>query len=477
MSLDGRPLVVVANRLPVSKSGDAWRPSAGGLVTALRPVVEQVDGHWVGWDGGDPNVPKRVDGFAADLHPVAMTAEEVDDHYYGFSNRTLWPLFHDLLAEPVFDREWWRTYERMNIRFADAAAAVEVDDPVYWVHDYHLLLAPALLRDRKPDATIGFFLHIPFPPPELMGRLPWNDELLDGLLGADAIGFHTEWYRENFVRSVRRSRRDVTVSGDMVHLPDGRSVRTAAHPISIDVDEFSALAVADETEQELAELREQFANRKVMLGVDRLDYTKGIRHRLQAIERLLTDRPELRTSFAFIQIAVPSRDDVEEYRDLREQVEYMVGHIHGRFTEPGHDVPVHYLYRSVPKTRLAAYYRLADVMAITPLKDGMNLVAKEFVTVQDAARDRPDQDAGVLLLSEFTGAALEFVDDAVMCNPFDVQSLAARMAQSLTFDADDRRSRIARMAASVREGDVFAWVNEELESVTMAERARAEVGP
>lgn len=466
MSLTGRPLVVVANRLPVSRSGDQWRPSAGGLVTALRPIVEKVEGYWVGWDGGMSDVPTRVDGFSADLHPISMTEDEVDDHYYGFSNRTLWPLFHDLLAEPVYDRDWWRTYEKVNLRFAEAAADLDVDDPVFWLHDYHLMVAPKMLRERRPDATIGFFLHIPFPPPELLARLPWNDELLDGLLGADAIGFHTEWYRENFVRSIRRTRRDVTVSGDLIHLPDGRSVRTAAHPISIDVSEFSDLATSDETRSELEELREQFAGRKIILGVDRLDYTKGIRHRLQAIEHLLADREDLRESFAFIQIAVPSRDDVEEYRELREQVEYMVGHINGRFTDPGQDVPIHYLYRGVPKTRLAAYYRLADVMAITPLKDGMNLVAKEFVTVQHAARDEEGQDAGVLLLSEFTGAALEFVDDAVMCNPFDVQSLGARMAQSLSFDPEDRRERITTMAEMVAEADVFTWVEDELASVT-----------
>jgi trehalose 6-phosphate synthase len=403
MLAEDRPLVVVANRLPVSRKPSGWQPSAGGLVTALRPVVEQVDGHWVGWDGGDDDVPARVDGFEADLHPVSMTDEEVDAHYYGFANRTLWPLFHDLLAEPVFDRDWWRTYETINVRFADAAAALDLDNPVFWVHDYHLMLAPEMLRQRVRNAAIGYFLHIPFPPPELIGRLPWGNALLDGLLGADSIGFHTEWYRENFVRSVRRARRDVTVSGTVLHLPDGRSVRTAAHPISIDVDEFSSLAVADETERELAQLREQFEGRHIMLGVDRLDYTKGIRHRLQGIERLLTDRPDLRTDFAFIQIAVPSRDDVEEYQDLRNQVEYMAGE---------------------------------------------------------------DQEPGVLLLSEFTGAALEFVDDAVMCNPFDIQSLAARMAQTLTFDRDDRRQRIANMARQVASEDVFAWVRDELADIT-----------
>ena len=459
-ALDGRRLVVVANRLPVSQQDGAWQPSAGGLVTALRPVVEEVDGHWVGWDGGQPDVPDRVEGFDAALHPVSLTDDEVHAYYEGLSNRTLWPLFHDLLQEPVIDRSWWRTYQDVNRRFADAAAAVDDGHPVFWVQDYHLLLVPRMLRERRPTADIGFFLHIPFPPPELVARLPWRDTLLDGLLGADSLGFHTEWYRANFVRSVQQSRRDVTVSGDVIYLPDGHAVRTAAHPISIDADAFGGLATDPETKAELAELREQFAGRRVFLGVDRLDYTKGIRHRLQAIHRLLDERPDLRGHFAFVQVAVPSREDVEEYQDLRDQVELAVGNVNGQFTEPGQDVPVHYLHRSIPRHRLAAYYRLADVMCITPLKDGMNLVAKEFVTVQAAG-----EEAGVLLLSEFTGASQEFADDALLCNPFDVESLAALMAQALRFDAADRRARIERMAASVREHDVFRWVRQELDSI------------
>jgi trehalose 6-phosphate synthase len=460
-TLNGRQVVIVANRLPVTHTADGWRASAGGLVTALRPVVQDVDGHWVGWDGGDPNVPLRVDGFDADLHPVAMSPDEVHDHYEGFSNRTLWPLFHDLLQEPVIDRAWWRTHEAVNQRFAQVAAGLDLLDPVYWVQDYHLMLVPGMLRDLRPTASIGFFLHIPFPPPELLARLPWRDRILEGLLGADSLGFHTEWYRENFVRSVRQSRRDVTVSGNTIYLPDGRAVHTKAHPISIDAADFADLATRSETELELKALREQFEGRQVFLGVDRLDYTKGIRHRLQAIQRLLDDNPTLRKQFVFVQVAVPSREDVEEYQELRDQVEQVVGNINGRFTEPGHDVPVHYLHRSIPRHRLAAYYRLADVMCVTPLKDGMNLVAKEFVTVQDAG-----ENAGVLLLSEFTGASQEFADDALLCNPFDVESLAALMAQALRFDLDDRRQRIRRMAARVHEHDVFEWVQSELTSIT-----------
>ena len=460
-TLDGRPLVVVANRLPVSRDGDTWHPSAGGLVTALRPVVEEVDGHWVGWDGGETDVPDRVEGFDARLHPLALSEEQVRAYYEGFSNRTLWPLFHDLLKEPVIDRGWWRTYEEVNRHFAEAAAALHESNPVYWVQDYHLMMVPRMLRNLRPDAQIGYFLHIPFPPPELVARLPWRDALLDGLLGADALGFHTEWYRANFVRSVQQSRRDVTVSGDVIYLPDGHAVHTAAHPISIDSGEFAQVATSEACESELADLREQFSGRRVFLGVDRLDYTKGIRHRLQAIQRVLADRPELRPEFAFVQIAVPSREDVEEYQELRDQVELIVGTINGQFTEPGHDVPVHYLHRAVPRHSLAAYYRLADVMCVTPLKDGMNLIAKEFVTVQDAG-----DEAGVLLLSEFTGAFQELADDALTCNPFDVESLALLMQQALRFEATDRRARIERMAASVRSHDVFAWVQTELANIT-----------
>ncbi len=455
-----RPLVVVANRLPVSRDDDGeWRASAGGLVTAMRPVMDEVGGAWIGWDGGAGDVPDRVEGLNVDLHPVPLSNAQVQGFYYGFSNRTIWPLFHDLIRTPVIERRWWRSYQEVNRLFAEAAADLEVtgEPPLFWIQDYHLMLLPEQLRALHPASPIGFFLHIPFPPPELFARLPWREELLRGLLASDAVGFHTERYRDNFVRSCERILTDAELDGPDVVLRDGRRVRTGAHPISIDTDEFAALARDPETDRELADLREQFAGRKVFLGVDRLDYTKGIRHRLQAIELLLERQPDLRDHFAFIQIAVPSRDDVKEYRDLRVSVETEVGRINGRFTEPGGDVPVHYLYRGVPKTSLTAYYRLADVMCVTPLKDGMNLVAKEFVTTQDVGGE-----AGALLLSEFTGAMLEFSGDAIRCNPFDVEGLSYLMQAALEIDAGQRRDRIERMAARVRTNDVFRWVREEL---------------
>ncbi len=460
---DDRPLIVVANRLPVSRGPAGWQASAGGLVTALRPVMSEVGGAWIGWDDDADEVPRRVDGLGCDLHAVKLTPTQVQGYYHGFSNRTLWPLFHDLIEQPVIDRGWWTSYQEANRAFAEAVAAVIKQvpgQPVLWVQDYHLLLLPQMLRELAPDAPIGFFLHIPFPPPELVARLPWRDHLMSGLLGADSVGFHTSRFRDNFVRSVQRVFNGVTALGDVLVLPSGRQVRAVAHPISIDVDEFSALATSEGTERELAALREQFAGRKVFLGVDRLDYTKGIRHRLQSIELLLERNADLRREVAFVQVAVPSRDDVKEYRELRTEVETEVGRINGRFTEPGHDVPVHYLYRAISREKLAAYYRLADVMCVTPLKDGMNLVAKEFVTVQAAA-----DEAGVLLLSEFCGTSVEFGDDAVRCNPFDVEGLSYLMESTLTLDEDDRRARIRRLAEVVREADVYRWVSDELDAI------------
>jgi len=458
-----RPLVVVANRLPVSRGPDGWRASAGGLVTALRPVIEDAGGAWVAWDDDPSGVPSRVEGLACDLHAVALSRTQVRGYYHGFANRTIWPLFHDVVVQPVIDRGWFQTYEEVNRRFAQAT--IEVVDaspapPIVWVHDYHLMILPSLLRGQLSGMPLGFFLHIPFPPPELVARLPWRDQLLTGMLGADSIGFQTTQYRDNFIRSVQRLFSGVAALGDMLILPDGRQVRTVAHPISIDADEFSELATSEATDKEHADLQAQFAGRRVFLGVDRLDYTKGIRHRLQSIELVLERNPALRREVSFVQIAVPSRDDVKEYRALRGEVETEVGRINGRFTEPGHDVPVHYLYRSVSREELAAYYRLADVMCITPLKDGMNLVAKEFVTVQAAAGE-----AGVLMLSEFCGAATEFGDDAVRCNPFDVEGQSYLMESALGLDEDERRSRLRRMAERVRSADVYRWVQDELTDI------------
>lgn len=458
---NGRPLVIVSNRLPVTGSAHGWRVSAGGLVTALRPVMESRPGVWVGWNGGSPDVPRRIDDIHADLVPVELSRADINGYYHGMSNRAIWPLFHDLVRPARFDRSWWRSYIDVNHRFASAAleAAAHRRNALLWVHDYHLMLVPELLRGTRPNSPISFFLHIPWPPPELFTRLPWRQELLRGLLGADVVSFHTDRYRKNFARTCGRLLPEATVHGNKVVLEDGRSVATSAHPISIDAREFSEIARSNEVSAILKRLRSQFRGRRVLLGVDRLDYTKGIPERLEAFEALLERRTDLRREVALIQIAVPSRTSVREYRELRGRINEAVGHINGRFTEPGGDVPIHYIHREMPRTRLVAYYLLADVMLVTPLKDGMNLVAKEFVVCQGAVGGN-----GVLLLSEFTGASLG-LPEAISCNPFDVNGLSRRLEHALGLDSADRQARVNALAARVTTNDVHRWLRNELNDV------------
>jgi trehalose 6-phosphate synthase len=463
-----RPVVAVANRLPVHRGEAGWELSPGGLVTALRPVMTSRSGAWVGWDGGTKGSPQRLPDLAIELSPVALSAAQVRDYYHGFSNRTLWPLLHNAIEKPVYDRSWWSSYGDVNRRFAAAAdtALSHHDEALLWVHDYHLMLLPRMVRERREEQRIGFFLHVPWPSPDIYARVPWRRELLRGLLGADVLSFHTERYRNNFVRSCSRllSGEGVSVRGANVVLGDGRAVRTTARPISIDVQQFTGLATGPTADGHVETLRRQFSGRRLVLGVDRLDYTKGIVERLNAVEQLLERRPELRSSVVFVQVAVPSRDDVREYRELRATVEQTVGRINGRFTAPGHDVPVHYLYRGLPPERLAAYYAVADALLVTPLVDGMNLVAKEYVTVQQARRG-----AGTLVLSEFTGAALE-LREAQLCNPFDVDGLSMLIESALETPVEQRRRAISTMARRITANDVHAWVAGQIGDIEQSAR-------
>jgi trehalose 6-phosphate synthase len=450
------PLVAFANRLPVVKAREGWRAADGGLVTALRPALQKRGGAWVGWDAGKSDTPRSLRQLDIRLYPVELSRKIVDGYYHGFCNRTIWPLFHDLIEQPAFDRGWWNAYVEANTRFAHAGMVKSrnLQESLRWVHDFHLMLLPEMLRNTSGSGPIAYFLHTPFPAPELFSRLPWCRELLQGILGSDVVGFHTDLYKENFLRSCSVILEDVKVDGSLVRLPEGRNVLATTHPISIDASAFAKGAIEPEVEREVVRLRKQFQDRKVLLGVDRLDYTKGIRHRLKAVELLFERNPALRREISLVQIAVPSRDDVKEYRDLRADVEVQVGRINGRFTEPGHPVPVHYLYRSVPMRRLMAYYRLADVGLVTPLKDGMNLVAKEFVVCQAAGGG-----SAVLLLSEFTGAAQE-LKQAILCNPFDVEGLSFQIEACLEMEEQERRDRLNTMASAVHNHDVFSWVDE-----------------
>jgi trehalose 6-phosphate synthase len=466
-----RPVVAVANRLPVQQGDDGWELSPGGLVTALRPVMSTHRGAWVGWDGGTRGMPQALPDSSIQLMPIGLSAAQVRGYYHGFANATLWPLMHNSIEKPRLERAWWFAYRDVNAIFAErVVAALDAQpDAIAWVHDYHLMLVPQLVRSRRPDQPIGFFLHVPWPSPDIFARLPWREQILTGLLGADVVSFHTDEYRGNFLRSCARLLSDsgIEVRGTSVVMPDGRVVTASTAPISIDAAEFAAHATNPDTGEEIEALAEQFIGRTVLLGVDRLDYTKGIIERLLAMEQLLERNPELRTGLVFLQVAVPSRDDVREYRQLRSTVEQHIGRINGKFTEPGGDVPVHYLYRSLSQQQLAAYYAIADALLVTPLIDGMNLVCKEYVIVQQARGG-----SGVLVLSEFTGASVE-LPQAVLCNPFDVEGLSYRIEQALRLSDTDRRSALATMAERVRTYDVHRWVTDQLSEIAARGRARS----
>lgn len=446
------PIVTFANRLPVRRIAGGWRPSDGGLVAALRPALDERDATWVGWEPAGGGVPSRVPGLDLTLRAVVLSRAVVKGSYHGFANRTLWPLLHGLIEQPVFEPRWWDAYRLANLRFADQDPRHE---GVRWIHDYHLMLLPNILRERQRRGPIGFFLHVPFPPPEIFSRLPWRHQLLLGLLGADVVSFHTPADCENFRRSCIRCLPDVTVRPGCVELSDGRVVRTASNPISIDARTLGERATSRQVDRRLADLRTRFEGRRLILGIDRLDYTKGIPERLRALELLFEVHPGLQRTVSFVQIAVPSRGEIQEYEDLRATVERLVGRINGRFTER-HAVPVHYLYRSVPIDELLAYYRLADICLVTPLNDGMNLVAKEYAAVQGHVGGD-----GVLVLSEFAGAAAE-LREALPCNPYDIEGLAGTIALALELPADDRVSRIAALARKVVEADVHHWFDREM---------------
>jgi len=445
-------LIVVSNRLPVTVSVAQGKavvtPSMGGLATGLKGPFERSQGLWIGWPGDLSGLAEDEQaGALRELEklrtvPVLLTAEEVRSYYEDFSNGVLWPLFHYLLDRVPLDSTGWDAYMRVNARFADAVAAKYEPGDTIWVQDYQLLLLPQLLRERLPQARIGFFLHIPFPASEVFRMLPWRAEVLRGLLGADLVGFHTPSYARNFASAVMRilghepTFDEVTV--------EGRRVRFRAFPMGIDAAAFTGPGEP---------LEDNFTSRPgeiLLLGVDRLDYTKGIRRRLKAVERVLERRPDLRGKLRMVQVAVPSRENVGAYGDFRARVEQTVGAINGRFSTLG-NVVIHYLYRGLPQAQLLSLYRAAAVMLVTPLRDGMNLVAKEFT----AARTDGD---GVLVLSEFAGAAEE-MPEALLVNPFDIDGMADAIEQALAMPEAERRARMTQLNARVTHFDVHHWAD------------------
>jgi trehalose 6-phosphate synthase len=445
--------VVVANRLPVDRvelpdGSTAWRRSPGGLVTALAPVMRRQEGAWIGWSGA---ADEKIDAFDSDgmhLVHVTLSAEDIELYYEGFSNATLWPLYHDVIATPQFHREWWESYVSVNRRFAEAAAEAADEEAVVWVHDYQLQLVPAMLRRLRPDVRIGFFLHIPFPPTELFAQLPWRRQLLDGLMGADLVGFQRPGAASNFAR-LARNRMGLRTRGDRIHLPDDRIVRAKSFPISIDVGELDQLARQPETEARAREIREEVGNpQHLLLGVDRLDYTKGIGQRLRAFGELLDEKRISVDEAVFVQVATPSRERVDEYRLLRDDIELLVGRIngeHGRIGTPA----INYLHTSYSRPEMAALFRAADVAVVTPLRDGMNLVAKEYVACRY-------DDSGALVLSEFAGAADEF-RQAFLVNPHDINGMKDTIVDAMNTDERQLGRRMKAMRKHLAAHDVNVW--------------------
>ncbi len=464
-------LVVVANRLPVDrvteKDGtESWRRSPGGLVTALEQVMAGADASWVGWGG---RADLEMDPFEFDgntLVPVRLSRDELEGYYEGFSNGTIWPLYHDVIAAPIYRRRWWDAYVRVNRRFAEAAAEAAAPGAFVWVQDYQLQLVPKLLRELRDDLTIGYVHHIPFPAYGLFAQLPWRSEVAEGLLGADVLGFQRTADASNFQRIVRRLFKYPTKS-NRIEVPDAdggtRSVLAAPFPISIDAQTFIDLAKRPEILARAKEIREQLGNpRKILLGVDRLDYTKGIRHRLKAFGEMLQDGRVRVGDVTLVQVASPSRPGVEAYQDLRDEIELTVGRVNGDF-DTMHHTAIRYLHQNFPREEMVALYLAADVMLITALRDGMNLVAKEYVAARTDRR-------GVLVLSEFAGAADE-LSAALMVNPHDIEGTKDRILQAIEMPEEEQTKRMRSMRRRVLEHDVERWGQSFLDAV---EEVRAE---
>lgn len=471
-------LVVVSNRLPIvlSESEEAWdvEPGSGGLVTAMEPVLERRGGVWIGWPGIvdyegadlDRLLDEEVGIDEYDLEPVLISEHERDQYYYGFSNETLWPIFHDLQSRSNFDPAYWRTYVEVNQKFARVVAEQQEPGDFVWIHDYHLMYGAKALRELGVDATLAYFLHIPFPPPDIYVKLPWRDEILEALLDYDLLGFQTVRDQRNFVQCVAQLDGDIDVEGEgnlVTVRHGGRRVRVGAFPISIDYEDFANRSAGNDVAKQIGHLRKHMPDTHIMLGVDRLDYTKGLPFKLEAFRNALERFPELREEVVLVQVVVPSREGVPEYHDLKAEIEQLVGEINGQFTQSGW-VPIHFIYRSLDQNNLLAYYRTAEAVLATPLKDGMNLVAKEYCASSI-------EEVGVLVLSEFAGAASQLGEHALLVNPYDFESTAERIREAYRMPTEERRSRMKKLRSTVRETDIFWWVESFLEAAPESQKA------
>jgi len=457
-------LFVVSNRLPVHIDGQGdqltLNPSSGGLVTALKAVLRDQKVVWVGWPGAERS--EMVESLLVDaaaslpytLEPVFLSPEEVNGFYCGFSNEVVWPLFHDLQSRCNFDPGYWQTYQEVNRKFALAVSRLVTAEDFVWVHDYHLMLVAEYLRKMGVNSTLGFFQHIPFPPAEIFEKLPWRSQILRSLLEFDVVGFQTLRDRRNFNAAIRTlvSGVEIRRTGERFSLQlKGHRCASGHFPISIDFAGFAADADTAEVAQQAEQIKGELRGVQIVLGVDRLDYTKGVPERLRAFDFMLRKYPDLRHRITMVQVVVPSREDIPNYQGLKTEIEGMVSRINGEFAQPGW-VPIHYLHRHLSRLELLAYYRSADIALVTPLKDGMNLVAKEFCACQVENR-------GVLILSEFAGAASDLSSSVLLVNPYDVDAVADAIHEAFCMDAVERQRRMVHLRQIISRNDVYRWAD------------------
>lgn len=459
-------LIIVSNRLPIVLSKDEGKldskPGSGGLVTALAPVLKNRGGMWIGWPGqvdeeDKPQVLQlisnnaRKTGFT--LHPIFLTDEDSKLYYEGFSNQIIWPLFHDLQSECHFDPSYWYSALNVNHKFAEEIMAKLKPNDFIWIHDYHLMLVGQELRKLGVTQKIGFFLHIPFPALDIFVKLPWRFQVLRALLEYDLIGFQTLRDKRNFIQCLKRLLPDVKIINKrQLHVcqTSTREVRVGAFPISIDYHEFSDMAAGKEVAKQAGINLEQLKGQKIVFSCDRLDISKGIPYRLEAIRHLLKNHPETHEKVTFFQVVIPSRAEIPKYQELKKEIDRLVGEINSEYTKTGW-VPIYYLYRSITRKELLAFYRIADIALITPLKDGMNLVAKEFIASNV-------NEEGVLILSEFAGVSTEVQHEAFLINPYDIEGLAEAIFNGFTLPAAECKKRMRKMRRHIQKHDVFQWV-------------------
>jgi len=470
-------IILVSNRLPFNikrvTKGFEFTPSIGGLATALGSFYRDYDSVWVGWPGitTDECIGEEKERIGAGLEDrrcrgVFLSKDDLESYYEGFSNRTIWPLFHYFITETRMDPGDWEAYRKVNEAFAEEVLKVANKYDTIWVHDYHLFLLPELLRERLPELSIGFFLHIPFPSSEVFRTLPWRNEILRGLMGADLIGFHTYDYVLHFISSVRRLLGHENTLG---YIGVGaRTVKVGSFPISIDFDHYSNAPHDREVIEEISRIRKRVGDRKIIISIDRMDYTKGIPNRIRAYGRFLEKYPEYHEKVTLINVASPSRIGVDTYQDLKLEVEQLVGDVNGRYTTLGW-VPLWYIFQNIPQNQLIALYCCADVALITPLRDGMNLIAKEYITARGDNR-------GVLILSELAGAAKE-LGEALHVNPSNIDQMADAIHEALEMPEAKQIRSNRIMRDRIRKYDVDRWAKEFFTDLQKVKEIQVNRGP